>query len=172
MGLRSRRDSNLIWPGFVDAVTTLLMVILFVLTIFTVMQTVLRDQITTQSNELDSLTEQISQLADALGLERQRAAGLEAQVGDLTASLTAAQAEGERQASLITTLTGQLATAQGDLAAAQGRIASFEAQVASLLAERDAARGQVTELTASVQELEDAQKKVKSMTALAISSLA
>jgi chemotaxis protein MotB len=160
MGLRSRRDSSLIWPGFVDAVTTLLMVILFVLTIFTVMQTVLRDQITTQSNELDSLTDQISQLADALGLERQRAAGLEAQVGDLTASLTAAQAEGERQASLITTLTGQLATAQGDLAAAQGRIASFEAQVASLLAERDAARGQVTELAASVQELEDAQKKL------------
>lgn len=160
MALRSRRDSNLIWPGFVDAVTTLLMVMMFVLTIFTVMQMVLRETITTQSNELDSLTDQISQLADALGLERQRAAGLEEQVDSLTASLTAAQAEGERQASLIATLTGQLATAQGDLEAAQGRIASFEAQVASLLAERDAARGQVTELTASVQELEDAQKKL------------
>ena len=160
MALRSRRDSNLIWPGFVDAVTTLLMVMMFVLTIFTVMQVVLRDTITTQSNELDSLTEQIGQLADALGLERQRAAGLEEEVGSLTASLAAAEAEGERQASLIATLTGQLATAQGDLAAAQGRIASFEAQVASLLAERDAARGQVTELTASVQDLEDAQKKL------------
>lgn len=160
MALRSRRDSNLIWPGFVDAVTTLLMVMMFVLTIFTVMQMVLRETITTQSNELDSLTDQISQLADALGLERQRAAGLEEQVDSLTASLTAAQAEGDRQASLIATLTGQLATAQGDLEAAQGRIASFEAQVASLLAERDAARGQVTELTASVQELEDAQKKL------------
>ena len=160
MALRSRRDSSIIWPGFVDAVTTLLMVMMFVLTIFTVMQVVLRETITTQSNELDSLTDQIAQLADQLGLERQRAAGLEAQVGDLTASLTAAQAEGERQAALITTLTGQLATAEGALADAQGRIASFEAQVASLLAERDAARGQVTDLTASVQELEDAQKKL------------
>ena len=36
-----RRDSSLIWPGFVDAVTTLLMVLMFVLTIFTVMQSVL-----------------------------------------------------------------------------------------------------------------------------------
>ena len=160
MGLRSRRDSSLIWPGFVDAVTTLLMVMMFVLTIFTVMQVVLRETITTQSNELDSLTDQISQLADALGLERARAAGLEERVGELTTSLTAAEAEGERQAALITTLTGQLATAQGDLQAAQGRIASFEAQVTSLLAERDAARGQVTDLTASVQALEDAQKKL------------
>ena len=160
MALRSRRDSSIIWPGFVDAVTTLLMVMMFVLTIFTVMQVVLRDTITTQSNELDSLTDQIAQLADALGLERQRAAGLEQEVGQLSSSLAAAQAEGERQASLIATLTGQLATAQGDLAAAQGRIASFEAQVASLLAERDAARGQVTELAASVQSLEDAQKKL------------
>ena len=160
MALRSRRDSSIIWPGFVDAVTTLLMVMMFVLTIFTVMQVVLRETITTQSNELDSLTDQIAQLADALGLERQRAEGLQAEVGVLTASLTAAQAEGERQAALITTLTGQLATAEGALADAQGRIASFEAQVASLLAERDAARGQVTELTASVQALEDAQEKL------------
>lgn len=160
MALRSRRDSSLIWPGFVDAVTTLLMVMMFVLTIFTVMQVVLRETITTQSNELDSLTDQISQLADALGLERQRAAGLEDRVGELSASLSAAQAEGERQASLIATLTGQLATAQGDLATAQGRIASFEAQVASLLAERDTARGQVTELTASVEDLEKAQEKL------------
>ena len=67
MGLSRRRDSSMIWPGFVDAVTTLLMVMMFVLTIFTVMQVVLRDTITTQSNELDSLTNQISQLADALG---------------------------------------------------------------------------------------------------------
>ena len=43
MALRRKRDSSMIWPGFVDAVTTLLMVLMFVLTIFTVMQSVLRD---------------------------------------------------------------------------------------------------------------------------------
>ena len=47
--LSRRRDASMIWPGFVDAVTTLLMVMMFVLTIFTVMQVVLRDTITTQS---------------------------------------------------------------------------------------------------------------------------
>ncbi|MFC3180947.1 peptidoglycan -binding protein [Cypionkella sinensis] len=148
MALRRKRDSAMIWPGFVDAVTTLLMVLMFVLTIFTVMQSVLRDTITTQSTELDSLTAQISGLADALGLERQKVSDLQGQVGSLTADLTEAQAKGEQQSALIATLTGQIATKEGELAAAQTRITSFEEQVAGLLSERDAARGQVADLEA------------------------
>src|SRR3989338_2423846 len=60
MALRRKRDSSMIWPGFVDAVTTLLMVLMFVLTIFTVMQSVLRETITTQTSELDELTAQVA----------------------------------------------------------------------------------------------------------------
>lgn len=148
MALRRKRDAAMIWPGFVDAVTTLLMVLMFVLTIFTVMQSVLRDTITTQSTELDSLTAQISGLADALGLERQKVSDLQGQVGMLTGDLTAAQAKGEQQSALIATLTGQIAVKEGEIAAAQTRITSFEAQVAGLLSERDAARGQVSDLQA------------------------
>ena len=98
----------MIWPGFVDAVTTLLMVLMFVLTIFTVMQSVLRDTITTQTTELDRLTAQVADLADALGLERQKVGDLQDQMGTLTATLADAQAKGEAQAALIATLTGQL----------------------------------------------------------------
>ncbi len=148
MALRRKRDAAMIWPGFVDAVTTLLMVLMFVLTIFTVMQSVLRDTITTQSTELDSLTAQISGLADALGLERQKVSDLQGQVGTLTSDLTAAQAKGEQQSALIATLTGQIAAKEGELARAQTRITSFEAQVAGLLSERDAARGQISDLQA------------------------
>lgn len=158
MALRSRRDSNMIWPGFVDAVTTLLMVLMFVLTIFTVMQSVLRDTITTQGTELDALNAQVAQLADALGLERVRADELTAEVGGLRASLTASETDRAAQADQIAGLTGALAAREGELSAAKSRIASFEAQVASLLAERDAARGQVTDLTASVADLQAAQK--------------
>ena len=154
MALRRKRDSAMIWPGFVDAVTTLLMVLMFVLTIFTVMQSVLRDTITTQTSELDSLTAQISGLADALGLERQKVSDLQGQVGTLTSDLTAAQTKGEQQSALIATLTGQIAIKEGEIAAAQTRITSFEAQVASLLSERDTARGQATALTAEVADLQ------------------
>ena len=73
---RRRRDEGNIWAGFVDAVTTLLMVLMFVLTIFTVMQTMLRDTITTQDNQLTALNAQVAQLASALGLEQTKSADL------------------------------------------------------------------------------------------------
>ena len=80
MGLK-RRNSNRfqssIWPGFVDAMTGLLLVLMFVLTIFTVMQFVLRDTITGQESELDALGEEVERLGVALGFERSRAAELQ-----------------------------------------------------------------------------------------------
>ncbi len=157
MALTRRRDSNLIWPGFVDAVTTLLMVLMFVLTIFTVMQSVLRDQITTQGTELDELSAQVAGLADALGLERQKVTSLETEVGGLRATLANAEAQGARQATLISSLQGQLTAREAALTAAQGKITDFETQVASLLADRDAARGQVADLTVTVKELDAAR---------------
>ncbi len=164
MGLSRRgagRSSDaVIWPGFVDAMTALLMVLMFVLTIFMVVQSVLREMISTQDSELDALTEQVAGLADALGLERLRADQLTAEVGTLRSSLTAAQARGEEQAALISGLTGQLAEREGALATATARIASLEAQVATLLAERDTARGEATARAASIAELEAAQARL------------
>ena len=161
MGLsRSRRDGGNIWAGFVDAVTTLLMVLMFVLTIFTVMQSMLRDTITEQGTQLSELNAQVAQLADALGLERTKSTELTAQVGSLQSSLGAARTEAERRAGLIAGLSADLTAKQGELAAAQGRIASFEAQVASLLAERDAQKGQIGSLTASLSDLQAAQSRL------------
>ena len=139
MALGRRRDSSMIWPGFVDAVTTILMVLMFVLTIFTVMQSVLRDTITTQDTELNALTDQLTGLADALGLEQKLTRELKAEVGE--------------QSTMIATLTGQIAAREGDLAAANTRITSFEAQVAGLLADRDLAQGQITDLQAAEAKL-------------------
>lgn len=146
-----------IWPGFVDAMTALLLVLMFVLTIFMIVQSVLRETIDTQDHELDALTEQVAGLADALGLERNRAEKLAAEVGQLGASLMAAQADGAAQAALAASLSGQLVARQADLTAAEARIGTFEEQVASLLAERDSARGEAATLTATVSDLETAQ---------------
>ena len=161
MGLsRNRRDGGMIWAGFVDAVTTLLMVLMFVLTIFTVTQSMLRDTITTQGTQLDALSAQVAQLADALGLEKAHSADLAGQVGTLQTSLGAAQAAGGRQSALIATLNAQLTAKAGELTNAQGKIASFEAQVASLLAQRDAQAGQIGTLSASLADVRAAQAKV------------
>jgi chemotaxis protein MotB len=131
--------SGPIWPGFVDAMTALLLVLMFVLSIFMIVQSVLRETIDTQDTELDALAEQVAGLADALGVERNRAAALETEVGRLGANLTAAEAEGEAQAALIASLTGQLQARTAELDAASARITSFEAQVVALLASRDTA---------------------------------
>ncbi len=141
MGLRRgsvRSGDGMVWPGFVDAVTTLLMVLMFVLTIFTVMQSVLQQTISTQDTELNSLSAQVAQLADALGLERNRAAALETEVGSLTASLAAARAQGEAQAGEIARLTSDLGTARGALAQSQAQVADLTQLLASTRSEVDA----------------------------------
>jgi chemotaxis protein MotB len=155
MGLSRRgREQPNIWAGFVDAVTTLLMVMMFVLTILTVAQSVLRDTINTQSTELSQLNDQVAQLADALGLEKAKASDLTAEVGTLTSRLDAAKAAGDKQSALIANLTSQLSAKDSQLTDAQGKIASFETQVAGLLAQSAAQKGQIGTLTASVAALQ------------------
>ena len=140
------RFQGSIWPGFVDAMTGLLLVLMFVLTIFMVVQFVLRETITGQASKLDELSNEVAALAQALGLEQDRNATLTDRVGELTATLGDARAREEEQAALIAQLQSQTAEQAEALSAAQSRIASFEEQVAGLLAERDTALDQVAEL--------------------------
>ncbi|MFT7253475.1 MAG: chemotaxis protein MotB, partial [Paracoccaceae bacterium] len=87
------RFTSSIWPGFVDAITAMLMVMIFVLTIFMVIQFVLSEQISNQDTELTQLNAQLNELADALGLEQNLSATLENRVATLGNSLTEAQAQ-------------------------------------------------------------------------------
>ncbi|QUS35780.1 peptidoglycan -binding protein [Falsirhodobacter algicola] len=129
---RTRPRESQIWPGFVDAMTALLLVLMFVLTIFLVVQSVLRETITSQGSELDRLSDEMSMLSDRLGLEQRRNAELTGQVSD-------AQSEAARQAQLAATLTARLDDATT-------RIASFEDQVASLIASRNDLQAQAADL--------------------------
>lgn len=135
-GRGGQRFAANIWPGYVDALSTLILVLTFVVTIFMVVQFVLREQITTQGSELEALGAQVAGLADALGLERSRTAAL-------GADLASARAEADRQATLIVNLTASLDARTAELDDANARITGFEAQVASLLADRDRARQEI-----------------------------
>ncbi|MEM9477579.1 MAG: peptidoglycan -binding protein [Pseudomonadota bacterium] len=169
-----QRMSGSIWPGFVDAMTALLLVLMFVLTIFMILQYALQETITGQESELDELAGEVTTLAQALGLEQQRVANLEDESAQLSANLDAARTQAETQATLIATLSNQIAAQEAQLADNAAQITSFEAQVATLLsqrdtalgerdtalAERDAARDEGARLTATVAELEDAQSRL------------
>ncbi|MEO0865663.1 MAG: peptidoglycan-binding protein, partial [Pseudomonadota bacterium] len=137
-----------IWPGFVDAMTGLLLVLMFVLTIFMVVQFVLRETISGQETELDQLAGEVAALAQALGLEEQRSTELDAQVTTLNATLRDAQSQVDAQAAAIAALTAERDAQASALAQAETRITSFEAQVAALIADRDTARETVAGLEA------------------------
>ena len=70
--LRNRINENTnIWPGFVDVLATLLIVIIFVLMIFTVSQIYLSDAISGRDRVLKDLKNQINELSKILILESQ-----------------------------------------------------------------------------------------------------
>lgn len=128
---RARRFETNIWPGFVDAMTGLVLVVMFVLTIVMVVQGVMRDQISDQDRRIGDLGGQIASLNQTLGTTEQRAIALEADLG-------ASRAEAEAAAARAARLSDDLALRDGDLAAARGRVSDAEAQIAALIAARAA----------------------------------
>src|SRR3974390_236119 len=75
------------WPGFVDALSTLLIVIIFLVLVFVLAQFFLGQAISGRDAALKRLTDQVAQLADMLSMERSANAELRLNVGQLTADL-------------------------------------------------------------------------------------
>ncbi|HEX2215972.1 MAG TPA: peptidoglycan -binding protein [Xanthobacteraceae bacterium] len=113
---RARRDRGMdYWPGFVDALSTLLLAIIFILSVFVVVQFFLSQEVTGKDTALARLNAQIAQLTELLSLEKTDKADLEATIASLRASLMTAEADRERY-------KGQVETAGAGAASAQGRI--------------------------------------------------
>jgi chemotaxis protein MotB len=94
---RLNRDNGMnYWPGFVDALSTLILSIIFLLTVFMVAQFFLSQEVSGKDTALARLNAQISRLSDLLSLERTGKANLEDQLAQLRASLSAAQGERDR----------------------------------------------------------------------------
>ena len=102
-GARSRRrvEANY-WPGFVDALSSLLLVIIFMLSLFMLTQFFLGTELQGRYTALAQLNSQIAELTDLLQLERANGEDLDAQIANLTATLTGAEAQNQQ-------LAGQLA---------------------------------------------------------------
>src|SRR5487761_1144703 len=88
---RSRRPGIDIWPGFVDALSQLVMIIVFVLLVFTVGQFYLTDALSGRDAELQKLTQQVNQLADILSIARNSNSDLQTQLMQLTQQLQTAK---------------------------------------------------------------------------------
>src|SRR5271168_3202597 len=111
----SRRSSIDIWPGFVDALAQLLMVIIFILLVFTAGQFYLSEALSGRDQALQQLQQQVNELGDLLALERRAKEELRVSSADLSAQLASSQAERDR-------LTGQLRDADAVVSADKEKI--------------------------------------------------
>src|SRR5258708_22568911 len=101
---RSRGEDGLnAWPGYVDALSTLLMVIIFVLLVFVLAQAFLSVALTGRDRALDRVNRQMAELSDMLSLERGRSTDLPASMAQLNRDLATATASRD---SLTQTLAG------------------------------------------------------------------
>ena len=158
-----------IWPGFVDAMTGLLLVLMFVLTIFMIVQFVLRETISGQESELNSLQDEIALIAEALGLEKKQTEKLGLELNSLASTLADTESELQRQATLISTLTKEREDQAQLIGEANLKITQFEAQVAGLLLQRDNLNLQIGSLlddqqvaTEKILELQNESDDLKS----------
>ncbi|MTI44988.1 chemotaxis protein MotB [Roseibium hamelinense] len=129
-GLRARRRNvgTDYWPGFVDAMATLLLVIIFLLSIFMLAQFFLSQQISGRDAVLNRLNAQISELTELLALERAASNELEDTISGLQASLGDATSERDRLLSLLESQSGE-ADAAGGRAARLENLLDEEQQV-------------------------------------------
>src|SRR6202167_469941 len=88
---RRRLESVNYWPGFVDALSTMLLVIVFLLSVFMLAQFFLAREVSGKDTVLDKLNKQIAELISLLAMERSGKADVQSNLAALQASLDMAQ---------------------------------------------------------------------------------
>ncbi len=156
---------SMIWPGFVDAMTALLLILMFVMSIFMIIQFTMSQKISGQSKELDDLTRQLVGLADVLSLERDRSTALEGEVGALQSNLASQRSEADRLNAAMAALVQARDTAQA-------RAAALDSSLADSVSEREllasALASTRTEMDAAVETARLAAARREAMEALIV----
>jgi chemotaxis protein MotB len=152
---RTRRGIDY-WPGFVDALSTLVLGIIFLLTVFVVVQFFLSQDIAGKDTALSRLNAQIAQLNDLLSLEKTGKIDLEEQVARLSASLTAAESERERLRGAAEGAGQGAASAQQQLGQATSALEAERKISARALAQIDLLNQQISALRRQLGALEEA----------------
>src|SRR6185437_1253239 len=175
MALARRRESGLnYWPGFVDALSTLVLGVIFLLTIFVVVQFFLSQEVTGKDTALTRLNAQIAQLTDLLSLEKTGKSSLEEQLATLRASLSAAEAERDKFKSAsegagagataaqgkITALTDQLDSEKQLSGRALSQVELLNQQIAALRRQLAAVE---SALDTSEQKAKDSQSRISEL---------
>jgi chemotaxis protein MotB len=134
------------WPGYVDALSTLLMVIIFVLLVFVLSQAFMTVALSGRSHQLDKANEQLTALADALSLERGKSAQLQVSVSQLAKELSVRSTERDR-------LISQLADAKLAVQAATTANSRLQTQLTDTWSQADATKAQLADAQSQLAEM-------------------
>jgi chemotaxis protein MotB len=165
MAVLSRRRRSLdFWPGFVDALAALLMVMVFVILIFVIGQFVLSDAVSGRDRALERLNAELAVLAQTLSLESAARLRAETQIGELSATLT-----GEREAKAA--LAESLDETRGQLAHARSALEQSAEAFAASQAELAEQRDEALRLVANIASLQRLKAELEAEVASLVSDL-
>ena len=131
----TRRSENFTWPGFVDALATLLMVIIFVLMVFVLIQANLAYRVSGQDATLSEMRQQLASLSELLNIERRASADLAADLAQLQIQLETSETDRSALAEQLALVQATLGTRTSELTTLSAKQAETEA---ALAAARDA----------------------------------
>lgn len=154
---RSRRTgaTSDIWPGFVDALSTLLLVIIFLLVFFMLAQFFLSQALTGREERVNRLTQQINEITELLSLERDANEELKLTVSQLSSQLESSTAERD-------SLSARLAEADAAMADLEKRLNLAQQERADLAARRDELQQQLAQAQSARAEVENQLKAAQS----------
>jgi len=158
MALARRRSDRRIdyWPGFVDALSTLLLAIMFLLSVFVLAQFLLSREITGKDEVLNRLNSQINELTQLLALEKSNTQDAQDSLVNLQASLSAAEAEKSRLQQLLAQGAGAGAAADARIGSLSGEL-DEERQISQrALSQVELLNQQISALRKQIAALEDA----------------
>jgi chemotaxis protein MotB len=153
---RRRLEAVNYWPGFVDALSTMLLVIIFLLSVFMLAQFFLSREVSGKDTVLDKLNRQIEELTSLLAMERSAKNQAESNMAELSATLAATQKDEQRLQNEIAQ-NAQSAEAAGDKASAVSNALDLEKQTsARALAQVDILNQQISALRRQLAAIEEA----------------
>ena len=147
----ARRPDSYTWPGFVDALATLLMVIIFVVLVFVLIQVNLAYRVSGQDATLNTMREQIASLGEMLNVERNQNADLSAELDRITSQLLIAEESRDDLSAQLVTVMAILQQREDALASAADALQDRNSEIARLNAEQAATS---SNLAATREELE------------------
>src|SRR5208282_1939378 len=154
---RSRRyEAVNYWPGFVDALSTMLLVIIFLLSVFILAQLYLSQEVTGKDEALTRLNRQIEELTNLLALERSQKGADETRISVLTATLDNAEREQQRLREAASQGAVDADAASGKVSAAAQALDQQKQISAQALAQVDVLNQQIAALRRQLAAIEDA----------------